>query len=224
MDGDGNHDGTSDGTLQRAGTVAGRLPGRRRLGRRRAESHGDAAIHAVLPAHLGVHARRGRRRNTEQVLAANVDTVFLVTGLDGDFNLRRIERYLAAAYGTGAQPVVLLNKADLCDDPAGAVAEMEGIAPGVPVHALSATEGAGLEALAPYLGIGRTVALLGSSGVGKSTLINALLGDDRLAVAAVRASDSHGRHTTTHRELIRLPRRRPRHRHAGHARAAALGR
>jgi ribosome biogenesis GTPase len=167
--------------------------------------HGEAAIHAVLPRTSAFARGAAGGGNTEQVLAANVDTVFLVTGLDGDFNLRRMERYLAAAYGTGAQPVVLLNKADLCDDPEGAMEEMEGIAPGVPVHALSATEGAGLEALAPYLGIGRTVALLGSSGVGKSTLINALLGDDRLAVAAVRASDSHGRHTTTHRELIRLP-------------------
>jgi ribosome biogenesis GTPase len=166
---------------------------------------GDAAIHAVLPRTSAFIRGAAGSTPTEQVVAANVDTVFLVTGLDGDYNPRRIERYLAAAYGTGAQPVVLLNKADLCDDPAGAVEEVACIAPGVPVHALSATDGAGLDALAPYLGSGRTVALLGSSGVGRSTIINSLLGADVLAVNTVRVSDSHGRHTTTHRELIHLP-------------------
>jgi ribosome biogenesis GTPase len=170
----------------------------------RPQPQGAAAICAMLPrtscfargAALGVPA--------EQVVAANVDTVFLMTGLDGDFNVRRIERYLAAAYGTGARPVVLLNKADLCDDPVGRVEEVELVAPGVPVHALSAAGGEGVGGLAPYLQSGQTVALLGSSGVGKSTLINALLGAPAMAVSEVRASDSHGRHTTTHRELVRL--------------------
>jgi ribosome biogenesis GTPase len=169
------------------------------------DGRGWSAIHAMLPRRSVFTRGAAGSGNAEQVLAANVDTVFLMTGLDGDFNVRRIERYLAAAYGTGAQPVVLLSKADLCSDPAGRVEEVEFVAPGAPVHALSAAGGTGLDALAPYLQTGQTVALLGSSGVGKSTLINALLGAEVLAVNAVRASDSHGRHTTTHRELVRLP-------------------
>ncbi len=166
---------------------------------------GQAAICALLPRTSAFTRGAAGSGNAAQVVAANVDTIFLMTGLDGDFNPRRIERYLAAAYGTGARPVVLLNKADLCGDAAGRTEEVECVAPGVPVHALSAADGQGLGGLAPYLQGGRTVALVGSSGVGKSTLINALLGAERLAVGGVRASDSHGRHTTTHREPPRLP-------------------
>jgi ribosome biogenesis GTPase len=139
------------------------------------------------------------------VVAANVDTVFLVSGLDGDFNLRRIERYLAAAWESGAAPVILLNKSDLAGDVEGRIAEVERIAIGTPVIALSALEGRGLEALAPWLAPGRTVALLGSSGVGKSTLVNALLGAERQPTRAVRDSDSRGRHATSRRELVPLP-------------------
>jgi ribosome biogenesis GTPase / thiamine phosphate phosphatase len=142
-----------------------------------------------------------------QVVAANVDVVFLVAGLDGDFNLRRIERYVTAIWESGAQPVVVLNKADVRDGDAlpALVAEVEAVAMGVPVVALSARAGDGLAALDPHLVPGRTIALVGSSGVGKSTLVNALLGEERLATGAVREDDSRGRHTTTHRELVALP-------------------
>ncbi len=170
----------------------------------RAEA-GTTQVHAVL-ARTSAFVRDDPGRAVEaQVVAANVDAVFLVCGLDADFNPRRIERYVATAWESGAQPVLLLNKADLDADPAARVAEVEALAPGVPVLALSALEGAGLDALAPWLGAGRTVALVGSSGVGKSTLVNALLGDERQATGAVREDDSRGRHTTTHRELVPLP-------------------
>src|SRR5690606_18001800 len=133
------------------------------------------------------------------------DTVFLVTALDENFNLRRIERYLAAAWNSGARPVVLLNKADLHADAAIARAEVETIAPGVPVVALSATCDAALSALTPWLVPGETIAFLGSSGVGKSTLVNRLLGTDRLATRAISDAVGKGRHTTTRRELILAP-------------------
>jgi ribosome biogenesis GTPase / thiamine phosphate phosphatase len=153
-----------------------------------------------------VFMRQAAGDTTEaQVIAVNVDTVFLVTGLDGDFNLRRIERYLVAAWESGAAPVVVLNKADLESDVEARTLEVEAIAPGVPVVAVSALAREGLTELEPWLVPGKTVALLGSSGVGKSTLINALAGEDRQATGAVRADDSRGRHTTTHRELVLLP-------------------
>ncbi len=170
---------------------------------------GTAIIHAVLPRRT-VFARTAPGRETvEQVVAANVDTVFLVGGLDGDFNPRRIERYLVAARESGAAPVVVLNKADvlLAANPAQfavRLTEVEEIAGGAPVHAVSALAGDGLEPLRAHLGRGQTVALLGSSGVGKSTLVNALAGEARQATGAVRETDHRGRHTTTHRELVRL--------------------
>jgi ribosome biogenesis GTPase len=139
------------------------------------------------------------------VIAANVDTVFLVSGLDADFNPRRIERALVAVWDTGARPVVVLTKSDLAAEPAHKVREVETLAAGVAVHAISARDGSGLDALAPYWRRGSTIALLGSSGVGKSTLVNRLLGWDRQDTGAVRADDSRGRHTTTRRELIVLP-------------------
>jgi ribosome biogenesis GTPase / thiamine phosphate phosphatase len=138
------------------------------------------------------------------VLAANVDTVFVVTGLDGDLNLRRLERYLATAWESGAEPVIVLSKSDLCPDVELAVAQVETVAIGVPIHAVSGVTGNGLDALRAYLVDNRTVALLGSSGVGKSTLINSLLGEEVLATAEVRR-DGRGRHTTTTRELVPLP-------------------
>jgi ribosome biogenesis GTPase len=167
---------------------------------------GDPAIiHAVLPRTSAFSRRAPGERVEEQVVAANVAAAFLVCGLDGDFNPRRLERYVAAVYESGAAPVVVLNKADLCTDVAFRLSEAREAAPGEPVHLVSARTGKGLEELAEYLTRGRTVALLGMSGVGKSSLVNALLGNQRQATHAVRAADSRGRHTTTHRELIPLP-------------------
>ena len=169
------------------------------------EGDGPCTVAAVLPR-ASVFVRRAVGETTEaQVVAANIDTVFVMSGLDHDFNLRRIERYVAAAWESGAQPVVVLNKADLAEDIEGCVAQAELAAPGVPVVALSAREGSGLDALAPWLVPGASIALLGMSGVGKSTLVNVLLGEERLATNEVRDGDSRGRHTTTHRELVPLP-------------------
>jgi len=126
-----------------------------------------------------------------------------VNGLDGDFNVRRLERYLILAAESGASPVVVLNKADVCEDVAARVALVAEVAGAAPIVTVSATQG--VEPLLPFLSTGRTVALLGSSGVGKSTIVNRLLGQDRLRTAEVRESDSRGRHTTTHRELTALP-------------------
>jgi ribosome biogenesis GTPase len=161
-------------------------------------------IHAVLPRRSRFSRRSPGEREEEQVVAANLDTIFLVCGLDADFNPRRIERYLALARGSGAEPVVVLNKTDLCAVTSARIAETRELAGGAAVHAISAQDGAGLDALAPYLQRSRTIALLGSSGVGKSTLVNRLLGAERQAVGDVR-EDDRGRHTTTRRELIVLP-------------------
>ncbi len=141
----------------------------------------------------------------EQVIAANVDTAFVVMALDGDFNVRRLERYLAQCWESGAKSIVVLNKADDCADVAARVAEVERIAAGIPIFAVSARTGDGLDALDTFLAPGQTIVLLGSSGVGKSTLVNHFLRRDAQAVQAVRASDSRGRHTTTSRELFALP-------------------
>jgi ribosome biogenesis GTPase len=164
-------------------------------------------IQAVLPRKSNFSRQAAGGRTQEQVVAANIDTVFLVSGLDGgrNLNMRRIERYLTLAWNSGARPVIILNKADLCPDIAPVIVEAEGIAPGVPVHAVSATEKSGLDKLWSYLTKGNTVALLGQSGVGKSAIINTLVGTERMRVKAVRESDRQGRHTTTHRELIMLP-------------------
>lgn len=164
-----------------------------------------ASIHAVLPRRTRFSRRAPGERDEEQVVAANIDTVFLVCGLDGDFNPRRVERYLALSRGSGAASVVVLNKADLATAAGAQVAQMQAVAGEVPVHAISAVRGDGVEALMPYLGPGVTVALLGSSGAGKSTLANRLLGADRQAVGAVRTHDERGRHTTARRELFVLP-------------------
>jgi ribosome biogenesis GTPase len=164
-------------------------------------------IHAVLPRRTKFSrkvASGPSDRTEEQVVAANVDTVFLVNGLGGDFNVRRLERYLATAWESGAEPVVVLTKADLHPgEVEWTVADIEAVAFGLPVHALSGITGEGVDALAPYLRPGRTVALLGSSGVGKSTLVNRLAGREVLATAETRA-DGRGRHTTSHRELVPL--------------------
>lgn len=165
----------------------------------------SAVIHAVLPrATRFVRPARGDVPGG-QVVAANVDLVLLVTGLDHDFNLRRLERYLALAWSSGAEPVIVLNKADLCEDLVGRLADVSMVAPGVAVRVVSARAGTGIESLSPLLEPGKTVALLGSSGVGKSTIVNALLGYERQATGAVREDDQRGRHTTTMRELLVTP-------------------
>jgi ribosome biogenesis GTPase len=173
---------------------------------------GHPVVQSVLPRRTAVRRtavdasrRGGARIADEQVLAANVDVVFVVAGLDRDFNLRRIERYLAVAWAGGARPVVLLNKADLDADLAGHVLAAEAVAPGTDVLPISARTGSGLDGVRSILGSGTTAVVLGSSGVGKSTLLNALLGHARQATAAVRSDDDRGRHTTTARELIALP-------------------
>ncbi len=147
----------------------------------------------------------GERQTVEQVVAANIDTAFLVVGLDLEFNIRRIERYVTLIWDSGANPVIILNKSDQCEDVAKYANEVESIAYGVPIHAISALHADGISVLSPYLTPGTTVVLLGSSGVGKSTLINCLLGEEQQAVGEVHEDTSEGRHTTTHRELFLLP-------------------
>lgn len=166
-----------------------------------------AAVREVLPRRSAFARGRsdGSGQVGRQVVAANVDTVFIVVALTRDYNLRRTERYLTLAWSSGADPVVVLNKADLADDPAGRRDEVAALASGADVHAVSALTGEGMDALDPYLSAARTVCLLGSSGVGKSTITNALLGEGRQRVRAVREDDHRGRHTTTGRELFVLP-------------------
>lgn len=164
-------------------------------------------IRAVLPRKSRFSRKAPGQRTEEQVVAANIDTVFIVSGLDGgrSFNVRRIERYVTLARSSGAAPVLVLNKTDLCPDVAAFVRRVEAVAPGVPVHPVSARDKIGLVPLRGYLVPGSTAAFLGSSGVGKSALINALLGEERLQTGEIRSSDGQGRHTTTRRELLLLP-------------------
>jgi ribosome biogenesis GTPase len=164
----------------------------------------DARIHLVLPRSSRFSRRAAGDATQEQVVAANIDTVFLVTGLDGDFNPRRLERYLVVAWESGATPVIVLNKADLVEDAAAFVLEVQAVAPGASVHAVSAKRPESLDVLRPYVAPGRTVALLGSSGVGKSTIVNRLIGQELLRTHEVRITDSRGRHTSTSRQLVLL--------------------
>lgn len=169
---------------------------------------GDATradIHAVLPRRTKFSRKAAGDQTVEQVIAANIDTVFLVNALDSVVNVRRIERYLLATWASGARPVVLLNKADLVDDPAPAIAALATVAPQVPVHAVSGHSRLGFKALAPYLQPGQTIAFLGPSGVGKSTLINRLMRRAVQDTQAVREGDRKGLHTTTQRELLVTP-------------------
>ena len=164
-----------------------------------------AIIHAILPRSSKFSRKEAGEKTTEQLISANIDTVFIVIGLDHNFSMRRVERYLTLAWQSGAAPVVLLTKADLCDNVDDRLLDVKTSVPGVPVHALSVFENSGLGTLDAYLTKGRTVALLGSSGVGKSTIINYLLGKEVQRTQEVRDFDSKGRHTTTHREMFMLP-------------------
>jgi ribosome biogenesis GTPase len=165
---------------------------------------GDARIVAVLPRHSRFSRRAAGDPTEEQIVAANIDTVFLVAGLDRDFNPRRIERYLLVAAESGARPVILLNKADVAQNPETMVDEVRALTGDVPVHAISCRVDGSVDVLRHYLGSGQTGALLGSSGVGKSTIVNRLIGRDLLRTRDVRESDSRGRHTSTARQLVLL--------------------
>jgi len=164
-------------------------------------------IHAVLPRKSKFSRKVAGELTEEQIVSANVDTVFIVSGLDGgrNFNLRRIERYLTLTWSCGATPVIVLNKVDLCPNVDVCIRSVEAIAPGISIHPVSAKEQIGLDELRNYLARRHTVAFLGSSGVGKSALINALLGAEKQKIGEVRDEDRMGRHTTTRRELILLP-------------------
>jgi len=164
-----------------------------------------ATITAVLPRAGSFSRKEAGETTAEQVVAANIDVVFVVTALDADFSPRRIERYLLLAREGGARPVVLLTKPDLCADVPGAVAAVAEVSGATPVHVVGPRTGVGMAQLADYLGSGTTCALLGSSGVGKSTIVNWLVGRDVQRTQEVRESDAKGRHTTTHRELVPIP-------------------
>lgn len=168
------------------------------------EVSSQAIIRQVLPRSSKFSRKAAGNEVLEQVVAANFDTVFIVNALNRDFNLRRIERYLTVAWESGATPVVILSKTDLCEDLEEKIKLVEEIALGVEVHAISAITEQGLEALQPYFENNQTVVVLGSSGVGKSTLVNTLLGSEHLKTFEVREEDQRGRHTTTHRELVAL--------------------
>jgi ribosome biogenesis GTPase / thiamine phosphate phosphatase len=164
-----------------------------------------ATIHHLLPRRTAFARRAAGPGGGVQVVAANVDVALLVASLNRDLNARRIERYLATAWESGASPVVVLTKADLCADREILSAEIERIAAGVPVLVVSALTGEGLDDLRQVVGPGQTAVLLGSSGAGKSSLVNVLAGRPLMATQAIREHDARGRHTTTHRELIVLP-------------------
>jgi ribosome biogenesis GTPase / thiamine phosphate phosphatase len=164
----------------------------------------ETTITTILPRRGAFLRKRAGLGSDEQVLAANVDTAFLLAGLDDDFSLRRLERYVATAWESGAEPVIVLTKSDLCDDVADALLQVESVAIGVPVYPISNVTGVGIDELETRLQPGRTAVLLGSSGVGKSTLLNRLAGSELMRTSEI-AADGTGRHTTTHRELVRLP-------------------
>jgi ribosome biogenesis GTPase / thiamine phosphate phosphatase len=166
---------------------------------------GIAVIAVVLPRATAFTRMAAGTAKDMQVVAANVDVALLAASLNADLNLRRLERYLATAYESGAEPVILLTKADACSNPEPLIESVRNIASSAPVLAISVRTGQGLAELSALLAPGKTAVLLGSSGVGKSTLVNALAGAERMATREVREDDARGRHTTTHRELILLP-------------------
>ena len=161
-------------------------------------------IHALLPRRTKLSRNVAWAETDEQVIGANVDVVFVLTALTGDLSLRRLERYLTTIWESGAEPAVALTKADLCDDVVSALVAAESVAIGVPVHVVSSVTGLGVDEVRAYANGSRTIAFLGSSGVGKSTLLNRLLGEEVQTVQEVR-SDGRGRHTTSRRELVLLP-------------------
>jgi ribosome small subunit-dependent GTPase A len=165
----------------------------------------ESSIVSVLARRTKLSRKQPGSQVGEQILAANMDVLFIVSGLDLDYNPRRLERYLVLAHESGARPVLVLNKADLCDDASGMIAEIRRISSGAPVLAMSATEGWGVSDLADCVNPGQTAALIGSSGAGKSTIINTLLGTQRQRTQHVLDAGSRGRHTTTQRELIAMP-------------------
>ncbi|HEX4950866.1 MAG TPA: ribosome small subunit-dependent GTPase A [Blastocatellia bacterium] len=167
-----------------------------------------ASIQAVLPRQSKFARKTAGAKTEAQIVGANVDTIFLVTSLNQDFNPRRIERYLTTLWDSGARPVIVLSKADLCQDEAALQAHLQtlqSVTADVPVHVVSAKAKQGLEPLLQYCTTGQTIALIGTSGAGKSTLINHLLGYERQQVKEIREHDDRGQHTTRHRELILLP-------------------
>jgi ribosome biogenesis GTPase len=164
-----------------------------------------ASVHALVPRRTSVLRHAPGNRSVAQIIAANVDIVFVMASLNQDLNLRRLERYVAFAWESGAEPIVVLSKADLSDDVARAVADVEAVAIGVPVIIVSAVDGRGIEELRAWILPGTTVAFVGSSGVGKSTLVNTLAGDELATVKEIREDDARGRHTTTRRQLHRMP-------------------
>lgn len=174
----------------------------------RAEPQSDTwLLSHILPRRSAFSRNNAGMTTEEQIIASNCDCVFAVCGLDGgrNFSLRGLERVLTCTWNSGAVPVIVLNKTDLCDDVEGARLQAESIAPGVDVRCVSCVTGSGFDDLSPYLGTGRTVALIGRSGVGKSSIINRLAGTEVLRTGEIRDQDHRGRHTTTHRELVKLP-------------------
>jgi ribosome biogenesis GTPase len=201
----GEVDARASGTLMKTASDEGRPAAGDWVALEPRPGETTALVQAVLPRRTAFVRKASGPRGGAQVVAANVDVALLVASLNADLNLRRLERYLATTYESGAEPVIVLTKADLADDLEAAVAEVDAIAFGAPVLALSARTGQGMAALGAWLAPGRTAVLLGSSGAGKSTLVNALLGEARMATAEIREDDDRGRHTTTHRELVLLP-------------------
>ena len=184
----------------------------------------DGLIRAVLPRRSAIVRNAAGLTTTAQTLAANVDVAFVLSSLGPDLEPRRLERYLVTIWETGATPEIVLTKADRMEDPWELVAEVEAVAPGVPVHVVSALTGQGCDALRARIQPGATAVLLGSSGVGKSTLVNRWLGEEVMATSETREDDDEGRHTTTHPPAARAARRRARDRLARNPRAAAVGR
>ncbi len=164
-----------------------------------------ATIHAILPRHTAFVRRAVGSIQTVQVIATNIDVAFVVASMNADLNPRRIERYLAAAWQSGARPVVVLTKSDLCADPEAQAASIAALATDCPVVLVSARQGQGLDALLAHVAPGETCVLIGSSGAGKSTLVNAFLGEERMATNTLRRGDDKGRHTTSYRHLVLLP-------------------
>jgi len=168
------------------------------------DSSGIAIIHNVLTRKSAFIRKAAGTSNDEQIVASNIDVVFICMSLNNDFNLRRVERYLGIAWDSGAVPVIVLTKSDLCDSIEMKLADIEKVAYGVDVLVTSSLEDEGYESVKKYLAVGKTIAFIGSSGVGKSTLINKLMGEDRFVTKEIR-DDDKGRHGSTRRELVVLP-------------------